>query len=77
MLDCKPGGIVTFVKNPLGTVDSTQRGLLVFRHRRGDKSYRADAKETLLLRVCETARRHRGVDVDGYPRGEVVVIRDK
>ncbi len=72
---CKPGGIAAFVDNPLGAIDSTRRTMLVFRSDWETKGYNVDAKETLLLRACET-KAARGVDVDGYPRAEVVVVRD-
>ena len=73
---CKPGGLATFVNNPLGFVDSTRRTILVFRSVEETKDHGAGAGETLLLRVCET-KAARGVDVDGYPRAELVVVKDR
>jgi hypothetical protein len=61
------GGIATIVKNPLGQLDPTRRGLLI-----GDSDKEnalRGERETVLLRVCEN-RATRGVDVGGYPRGE-------
>ena len=73
---CKPGGIATYVNNPLGALDSARRTLLVCRSDLEGRTVGAGAKESLLLRVCDgTAAR--GVNVDGYPRAEVVVVRDR
>jgi hypothetical protein len=42
-----------------------------------DKHYPTrDEKETVLLRVCEN-NATKGVDEDGYPRGEVVIVREQ
>jgi RNA polymerase sigma factor (sigma-70 family) len=73
---CVPGGLNTFVKNPLGALDSTQRTMLVCSTELESKQYGVDARETLLLRVCERGT-GRGVDVEGYPRGEVVVVKEQ
>jgi RNA polymerase sigma factor (sigma-70 family) len=73
---CKPGGIATIVPNPLGNLDPTHRSLLFFRTEEENKGYGVDAKETLLLRVMERGAGP-GVDDEGYPRGEVVLVRDK
>src|SRR5262249_781382 len=64
------GGIVTIVKNPLGQLDPTRRGLLIAES--DEQNTNRDENEAVLLRVCEN-RATRGVDMDGYPRGEVVV----
>ncbi len=76
---CKQGGLVTIVKHPIASVDPTHRGLLVCDTDLVSKEYRANSNETLLLRICENKPKpgQRGVDVDGYPRGEVVVIKEK
>ena len=74
--NCKPGGLVTYAKNPLGTDESIQRGLLVCNADEESKQYSVDVKETLLLRVMN-GKADRGVNVDGYPRGEVVVVKGK
>ncbi len=75
---CKQGGIATFVNNPLGTVEPSRRTVLVFRSVEETKGYNNDPTETLLLRVCDGTppRGVRGVNVDGYPRAEVVVVKD-
>ena len=68
------GGIVTIVRNPLGQLDPTRRGLLIAE---SDKEYPTrDEKETVLIRICEN-NATKGVDVDGYPRGEVVVVKEQ
>ncbi len=75
---CKPGGIATFLNNPLGTVEPSRRTVLVFRTVEETKGYTKDPRETLLLRVCDgtAAPGVRGVNADGYPRAEVVVVKD-
>jgi RNA polymerase sigma factor (sigma-70 family) len=74
--NCKQGGIATIVQNPLGNLDSTHRTYFVFAHDGENKGHDVDRKEALLLRVCEKGPGP-GVDLDGYPRGEVVLVRDK
>jgi hypothetical protein len=68
------GGIVTTVKNPLGQLDPARRGLLIADSDKEDAG--RGEKETVLLRICEN-NATKGVDVDGYPRGEVVVVREQ
>ena len=77
--NCKPGGLATYVNNPLGTLDSARRTFYVFRSSEETKDNGVDAKETLLLRACDgTAPRGvKGVNLDGYPRAEVVVVKDQ
>ncbi len=67
------------MKHPIASVDPTRRGLLICDTDLVSKEYRANTNETLLLRICESKPKpgQRGVDVDGYPRGEVVVIKAK
>ena len=72
---CRPGGIATIVQNPFGIHNPTGRNLLVCSSDLESKRYSVDPKETLLLRVMD-GKAAQGVDVDGYPRGEVVIVRD-
>jgi hypothetical protein len=76
--NCKQGGISTILNNPLGALDSTHRTVFVCHSDAENEGHGVDAKETLLLRACDrTAERGvRGVNVDGYPRAEVVVVKE-
>ena len=68
------GGISTIVDNPLKIDVTGRRGLLIAR---SDKENTTQGdQENVLVRVCES-KATRGVDLDGYPRAEVVLIKSK
>ena len=71
---CTPTGIVTIVQNPLGDLDPTHRGLYIYQNNQTHLVVKNG--EMLLLRVG-TNNATRGVDLEGYPRAEVIVTTDQ
>jgi hypothetical protein len=73
---CDPPGIVTIVDNPLGNIDPGRRTVVVCQ---SDKvANQLDTKEAVLFRaVAHNGNTVRGVDVDGYPRAELMLLRDE
>jgi hypothetical protein len=69
------GGFVTIIKNPLGDIDPTLRGLDV--HQSDEKNAQEGLKETPLLTVAAQKPGGRGINMSGYPRAEVVVTEDR
>ena len=69
------GGFVTIIKNPLGDIDPTLRGLVV--HQSNERNAQEGLKETRLLTVAAHKPGGRGIDMSGYPRAEVVVTEDR
>jgi hypothetical protein len=69
------GGYATIIKNPLGDVAPTLRGLAV--HRSDVSEAQEDGKEARLLTVAAQKPGGRGIDISGYPRAEVVVTEDQ
>lgn len=68
------GGFATIVANPLAGTDATNRG--VFAHQSSEREAKEGLKETRLLSVAAHKPDGRGVDMSGYPRGEVVIRKE-
>ena len=76
-VDCSggaTGGFVTVIKNPLGDIAPTLRGL--FAHQSDERDAQEGPKQTRLLTVDAQKPGGRGIDMSGYPRAELVVTED-
>jgi hypothetical protein len=69
------GGFVTVIKNPLGDIAPTLRGLRA--HQSDERNAQQGLKETRLLTVAAQEPGGRGIDMSGYPRAEVVLTEDR
>ena len=70
---CDLSGMVPIVRNPLGDLDPTHRGLYFYHNHQTPLGLKEG--EALLLRVAAN-KATRGVDMEGYPRAEVAVTTD-
>jgi hypothetical protein len=77
-VDCSggaTGGFVTVIKNPLGDIAPTLRGLVAYQS--DERDAQEGPKQTRLLTIAAQKPGGRGIDMSGYPRAEVVVTEDR